>query len=286
MSFTKRLLISICFLTMFFFLAHAEENEGSDFVRNDDGSYSLFSESLLLTNGEEMIASAADVERISCLNVSGLDQGTIYALRLQLPHLAQYQVDTCDEQYIAVDGILFSRNMKTLIAYPIAKSGQSYQVPDGVEIVEEGAFEHNQELEYISFPDSVRIISNDAFQSVSALSAIQFNEGLESIGDRAFESCSQLKQLTMPASLKIIGFAAFRYSGLTTVSLQEGTLCIMGEAFAHCDCKKPFTIFIPSSVVYIDSYIFCPEMHVVLQAEEDSYANRRYIAYVDEFYQK
>ncbi len=281
---TKRLFLSICLLTMLFFPARAEENEESDFVRNDDGSYTLSSESLFFTSGEEMIASAADAEQISCLNVSGLNQGSIYALRLQLPHVAAYQVDADDDEYITIEGVLFSRDMKTLVAYPIAKGERSYQVPDGVEIIEEGAFERNQALASISLPGSVRVINNSAFQSASALSAVQFSEGLESIGDYAFEACAQLKQLSLPASLKIIGFAAFRYAGLTNAVLPEGVLCVMGEAFAHCDCKEPFTISIPSSVVYIHPYIFCPEMHVILQTEKDSYADKQYIAYVDELY--
>lgn len=245
----------------------------SDFILNHDGSYSVSEDSFLFTHGEEWIATEYDAKIISTFDVTNLASGEIRILRWQLPNVSAYRVSAESSLYTVVDGVLFSKDMKTLIAYPVAKEGDSYQIPMGVEVIEDNAFTDNQHLEDLHFPSSVRIIGTEACSRMKALSRVQFGEGLEVIGDYAFESCASLREISTPASLKIIGFAAFRYTNISRASLEDGILCIMGEAFAHCCVTEPFHINLPSTIIYCDSNIFCPEMNLCINLQEGSYVD-------------
>lgn len=246
----------------------------SDFIMNPDGSYSLSSGSSLFIHGEEWIATESDEKMISSFNITNLSSGTIGMLRYQLPNVSAYQVDDESSLYTVVDGVLFSRDMKVLIAYPIAKEGSHYQIPMGVELIEDSAFAGNQHLSDLCLPSSVRVIGSSAFARMEVLSHVQFCEGIEVIGDYAFESCINLREISTPASLRIIGFAAFRYTNLSRVSMEDGILCIMREAFAHCSVTEKFSINLPSTIVYWDADIFCPEMNICVYLEKGSYIDK------------
>ncbi len=49
-------------------------------------------------------------------------------------------VDAENPAYTAVDGVLFTKDMKKLCGYPISKKADQYYIPDGVEIIEKNAF--------------------------------------------------------------------------------------------------------------------------------------------------
>lgn len=53
--------------------------------------------------------------------------------------LLQFNVSGDNKSFCAIDGVLFSRNQKTLVAYPGGK-GKTYRIPDGVTTIADGAF--------------------------------------------------------------------------------------------------------------------------------------------------
>lgn len=267
--------VGVCLLFSCLCIVHTAQAEtidtDSDFILNQDGSYSLSSDSAIFTDGEEWISTEEDESMISSLNVTNLTSGTISILRDQLPNVSTYQVDDESSLYTVVDGVLFSKDMKILIAYPIAKKGDFYQIPTGVELIEDCAFAGNQHLRALYFPSSVRVMGSNSCARMRALACVYFCEGIEVIGDYAFEACINLREISTPASLKIIGFAAFRYTSISHVSMADGILCIMGEAFAHCNITEQFRINLPSTIIYCDTNIFCPEMNLCVLLEKGSY---------------
>lgn len=61
--------------------------------------------------------------------------------------------------YVAVDGVLFSSDMKTLYKYPAGRKDASYVIPDGVEKIGAGAFYNAQNLKKLTIPASVKEIA-------------------------------------------------------------------------------------------------------------------------------
>ncbi len=82
------------------------------------------------------------------------------------------------------DGVLFSADGKTLIAYPNAKGG-TYSVPKGVTAIDYGAFALTG-IADISLPDSLKTIDRAAFYGCKDLRSLDLPDGLESIGALAF----------------------------------------------------------------------------------------------------
>lgn len=77
-------------------------------------------------------------------------------------------------------------------------------VPEGVKIIQAGAFLNHTFLESIRLPSSLIKIGDSAFSGCSALRKIYFQEGLEEIGFSAFKNCSELEEIIIPNSIKII----------------------------------------------------------------------------------
>lgn len=134
--------------------------------------------------------------------------------------LKAFEVDSENQYFTAVDGVLFSKDMKTLIYYPPAKGiefnnlGEAkemtqYVIPDGVETIRTKAFYKCYYVDKIEIPDSVKTIEEKAFHRCSALKEINLPDSLVTIGKDAFAYCSEVTSVTIPASVESIGEYAF-----------------------------------------------------------------------------
>ena len=85
----------------------------------------------------------------------------------------------------------------------------SYEIPEGVEILEEDSFNNCRNQEVMAFPSSLRIIGRACFGFAQWIKELRFNDGLETIGEEAFMWCSALTTVTIPASVKEIGNDTF-----------------------------------------------------------------------------
>ena len=77
--------------------------------------------------------------------------------------LTEIKVDENNKHYADKDGVLFDKNLSTLIYYPSSKPGTEYSVPDGVTRIEDYSFVGKLILQKIIIPDSVTAIGNNAF---------------------------------------------------------------------------------------------------------------------------
>ena len=97
-------------------------------------------------------------------------------------------VDEANETYASYDGMLFSKDMKTLIKCPEGREGEVV-IPDGVEEIGNmksflGPFEDCNSITKITLPDSVTTIH-----------------------DRSFRYCKSLKSFNIPQNAKMQEFA-------------------------------------------------------------------------------
>ncbi len=106
--------------------------------------------------------------------------------------LVRVDVEEGNANYCSVDGVLFSKDMKTLIRYPPARAGSSYTVPDGVTHIDRRAFWYSANLKEIIFPDSLGNIGDFAFKGCTSLESVDPPEGTYT-GMGVFSGCSSLK---------------------------------------------------------------------------------------------
>lgn len=109
--------------------------------------------------------------------------------------LTTFKVAEGNEEFASVDGVLFTKDMKTLLMYPGAKEG-AYIIPEGIEKIGSYAFVKCR-LTSLTFADSVRTVSENAIigevsmfgldiPGCSSLEKMVFNSGLRFVDGDSF----------------------------------------------------------------------------------------------------
>mgnify|MGYP004672338995 FL=1 len=113
-----------------------------------------------------------------------------------------YEVPEDHPLYQAIDGVLFSKDGKTLLAYPGGRTDEHYDVPAGVEYIWPYAFGTDY-LKTISLPIGLKTIGNGAFSDCGRLQSIAIPLTVTEIGDYAFWGCVSLELVSLPDGLTI-----------------------------------------------------------------------------------
>lgn len=93
-------------------------------------------------------------------DLSAFDNGRAYE---------SFTVSPSHSSLCSVDGVVYSKDQKTLILYPPMRAGASYRVLSGTETIGSGAFVDCDRLVTLDFPDSLTTLSSGAIQNCSAL---------------------------------------------------------------------------------------------------------------------
>lgn len=166
--------------------------------------------------------------------------------------LEKLTVSEQDPKYKTIDGVLFSKDGKRLIYYPMGKQDSHYTIPDGTRVIMPDAFANNRYIENVIMPDTVESIGVGAFCG-SSLKQVRLSAGLKEIPDwnmynsgGTFMEC-ELTNVTIPKNLRYIGRCAFLNCRLKTVIFEdESKLETIGPyAFAENKIDK---ISLPKSV--------------------------------------
>ncbi len=187
--------------------------------------------------------------------------------------LEEFVVDPGNPALCAVDGVLFSKDMRTLVQYPQCKPGDSYVVPGTVENIAPDAFAYCTGLKSIVLPEGLRTIGGGAFEWCEALTSIRIPQTVSSIPMYAFFCCYSLEDVVLPDRLEFLGAESFANcvklkefvfppgfdqldyalvggcESLVSVLIPEGIRDVNNSAFI--DCPNIKTIRLPSTVVAI-----------------------------------
>lgn len=143
---------------------------------------------------------------------------------LSASSLTTINVDKNNEKYQSINGILYSKDQKTLVRYPSARSteGSYYEIPSNVEVIYQYAFSFNSAITKVILGTNVSEIQANAFYNCKMLFAIEFNDSLKKIGDAAFQKCISLKKVVLPVDLEFLGSNSFNSCvALTDVTIYE-----------------------------------------------------------------
>ena len=156
--------------------------------------------------------------------------------------LERIEVDDKSETFCSIDGVLFSKDGKTLVLYPGGKDTK-YVVPEGVEKIGKCAFDSCCSLSAVVLPKTLVQIDDKAFDNCKSLKSIAFPDGLREIGDYAFSECASLSEITLPDSLTRLGDRAFDVCCyLTSITFSDGLIDIGEFAFSECESLTYVTL--------------------------------------------
>ena len=158
--------------------------------------------------------------------------------------LTAYTVAPENQNYKSIDGVLFTKDGKTLLDYPAAKLGSAYAVPDGVTELANEAFDGCKQLTDLALPEGLTTIGDQAFSGCSGLTDLQIPQGVTSIGGAAFRGCAGMERIELPDTLESLGFFAFECCNSLRSLTLPATLTSMGHyAFNACQNLEKVTFY-------------------------------------------
>ena len=138
--------------------------------------------------------------------------------------LVSIYVASGNTEYASVDGILVTKDLKTLISYPPAKPG-AFTIPNSITNIGYYALEGTAWLD--NQPDGLVYVGKIVYTYKGTMPAntnITLLADTKAIADRAFGYLTELTSITIPASVTSIGSSAFyACSSLARVTFQ-GTI--------------------------------------------------------------
>lgn len=117
-------------------------------------------------------------------NVSNIGKGVFYQNnRLET-------ITYTGENFVSEEQVLYNADKTRLIVYPAGKTGSSFTVPEGVTLIEEGAFNGNKFLKSITVSSTTQTIGYGAFSACPSLStlSVYFNgASADATGEQALQ---------------------------------------------------------------------------------------------------
>lgn len=198
------------------------------------------------------------------------------------------QVDTGNNEYCSIDGVLYDNECTEIISAPGGLTG-AVIIPDGITKIPENAFSYCEKITEIDFPESVKRIENQAFSHCNSLKMVEVPKNVNYVGfgifsdchelqsavvyaeitdmNSMFWECSKLKEIVYPNTVKSIGYF-YGCTSLETISVVD-SVETMG-ALHNCDNLKNLYL---GDKVKIEGDIIgkCPKLESITVSEKNPY---------------
>lgn len=188
------------------------------------------------------------------------------------------KVDEKNQNYTAIDGVLFDKAVTKVVYYPTDRTGD-YTLPETITEIGDRVFQGKTGLTGITIGKNVKSIGVGAFKSCSKLVYVRFADSTEklTIADDAFNGCSVMEEIQLPARLTDIGTNAFASCRkLSSLTIPEGVTHIGSGAFATCSVLTEISL--PKSLKTMDlnekgefsMFSACPKLEKITVASDST----------------
>ncbi len=185
-------------------------------------------------------------------------------------NLTSITVDEANEAFTALNGVLFNKDMSTLMKFPEGLDETTYTVPQSVTTIQENAFSNAQYLTTVLFGEDSQVESFGigVFQNAKALTHIHIPASVTSLGGSTFSGAIELETVTFAKNSQLIYInrAAFQDTvALTNVEIPNGVTTLGSRAFEGASALT--RIYIPASVTSIGSLAFNDAENVIIYSK-------------------
>jgi hypothetical protein len=188
----------------------------------------------------------------------------------EMPYLKSIQVDSQNPFFTSHDGVLYTKDMTSLIVYPLGKLNDIFEVPNKVQHIREGAFSYNHHLFEMHVGENIQTVGETNLGNCAALfeltihpknpylimkDGVLFNQTqtkliagipnkvkktytipsmVQSISPYALMNCHYLETLVIPKKIKGLSENTYKYSGLKKIQ-HDGKTIPLTETASYID---------------------------------------------------
>ena len=168
-------------------------------------------EKVVIGDGVKSIGSAAfsGCQSLKEINIPRYTETIGSGSFAACPNLTDIAIDEKNKNFICLDGVLYSKDGKTLYQYLAGRPYSTYDIPKPVtEIMEFGFYGANM-LTNVKVVNGVEEISEYCFLNCTALNNVSLPGTIKAIRKGAFGGCTNLTKLNVPTSCGLIDEEAF-----------------------------------------------------------------------------
>ena len=123
--------------------------------------------------------------------------------------LENIAVSTGNNNFVSINGVLYTKGYQNLLCYPCGRLDKTYQVESNTKAINMFAFYNATSLEKIVLPTGLLSIGMHAFGGCSNLNTVILPDTLNSIGSCAFSGCESLESIIIPSNVQSIDRTSF-----------------------------------------------------------------------------
>lgn len=221
------------------------------------GDYAFTGKGIQLSRSKPLPDSVTHIGEAAfsgCNRMFGTDQTSTFKISKNVNNIEDYafstssisgfSVATDNSFYCSVDGVLFTKDMSTLVAYPAGKSSDVYVLPASVKNIRPGAFSGCKSLQAIEVEDG-----NSSFNSEDG---VLYTKDMKTL--LIYPEGKIDETFRIPSDVISIAEKAFWANDyIVSVYLPEGYKVFTKNIFGYC--SNLTELFVPDSITWIEC---CP----------------------------
>ncbi len=154
-----------------------------------------------------------------------------------LPSVSKVIVSETNPYFTMSEGLLYSKDMSTVIGCPPAMGVKELKISDQTERIGDYAFAACYDLEKAIVSSNIKHINNNAFTACINLKSVELPESIISVSGDMFYFCTSLSEVVFKGNIEKIGYGAFNEcSSLKEFMIPDTVTCIGADAFKNSGC--------------------------------------------------